>query len=635
MCGIVGKVSFRQGQHIQREDIITMAENVHHRGPDDAGFYISKKKHVGLGHQRLSIIDLSAAGHQPMCNEDGSIWIVFNGEIYNFQSLRQPLVEKGHIFKSHTDTEVIIHLYEEYGEDCLQYLRGMFAFAIWDEKKQKLFLARDRLGKKPLKYYIGDHFLVFASELKAFIDMPGVPREIDEEAIHHYLTFQYVPSPMTGFKEIKKLSPAHFLTVDLSHSTPKIHESQYWHLDYGYKRNLTIPEWEELFTEKFNESVRMRMIADVPLGVFLSGGLDSSLVVSSLAESSSRPIKTFSIGFGYEKYNELPVAQKVASQFQTDHTVLSVQPDIIDLIPRLAYSYEEPYADSSAIPTYYISKLAREHVTVVLNGDGGDENFAGYPWHFYHKLSTQFERMPLFLRQLLAGNRQLLSLLEHHSTSARRLSIFIQSLKLPRAQRYLLYFTSSYFTSWEKRNLYTDAFQRDCKNFSSERLLQILYQTSSSDPVDQALGTDIHSYLPDDLLVKVDIATMMNSLEARSPFLDHELVELVASMPSHLKLHGRQGKFFIRNLAKNRLPDAVTRGKKKGFMVPLGYWLNGELHSYLKDILLNPQAHIHRYIRPEAIRHLILEHSYGKIDHGSRLWSLLMLEHWFKNYFRA
>lgn len=632
MCGIVGKLYFTEGREVKREHIQAMSDTLHHRGPDDEGFYM--KGSVGLGHRRLSIIDLSPAGHQPMSNEDGTIWIVFNGEIYNFLELRKGL-EHGHTFRSHTDTETIVHLYEEYGERCLQYLRGMFAFAIWDEKERKLFVARDRLGKKPLKYYMGKDVFLFASELKAILKDPAVPREVDPEALHHYLTFQYVPNPRTGFQGIRKLPPAHYLTVTFNGKAPEVSEpQQYWKLDYTRTLNLPKEEVQQEILSRFEEAVRMRMVADVPLGAFLSGGIDSSAVVAMMARHSTQPVKTFSIGFPEASHNELPFAKRIADEFHTEHTEFVIEPKALDILPKLVFHYEEPYADSSALPTYYVSKLTRQHVTVALNGDGGDENFAGYPWHVFQKIAARLDRTPRAFRKVVFD--LLLAKLPRQlqSTFWRRAAIFARTHRLPRGERYLSYYTSSFFTEEEKWKLYTKAFAAELKGRKSRELYASLYNASGiTDPLNEALFTDINSYLPDALLTKVDIASMASSLEARSPFLDHQFMEFAAQIPSDMKMPGYTTKALLRSTLAGILPQEILTAKKRGFMVPVDSWFRSSLRQHVAETLLNPTARIQAYITKAAISRLIEEHVRGKINHGSRLWSLLTLEHWLQMFF--
>lgn len=631
MCGITGKIYFND-KRVSEQEIHEMNERIKHRGPDDGGIYINPKGNAGLGHRRLSIIDLSPLGHQPMANEDETVWIVFNGEIYNFQSLRPDLEKKGHRFRSKTDTETIIHLYEEYGEECLKYLRGMFAFAIWDEKKQRLFLARDRAGKKPLKYYIGKDFIVFASELKAFIDMPGVPREPDYNAIHHYLTFQYVPHPLTGFKDIKKLPAAHYLTIDLSGTTPKISEPvRYWKLDYSKKLNLKEEEWEELILKKLDEAVQLRMISDVPLGAFLSGGVDSSAIVALMARSSSKPIKTFSIGFTEKRFSELPYAREVATRYSTDHHEFIVEPKAIDVLPKLVYHFEEPYADSSALPTFYLSQITRDYVTVALNGDGGDENFAGYPWYNVLQLNALYRKMPYAFRRIGQVGVEALHKMFLHSLLFRYGSIYGKGSL--HEQAYLHSELLAYFCEEEKNHLYNEEFSALFNKKSTWNFLDQYYAESNNlGAIDSALYTDINTYLADDLLPKVDIASMAVALEARSPLLDHEFMELSAQMPSSLKIKNGEKKYIFKKLLEPLVPNDVMYRKKQGFGIPLNDWFRTSLKEYARENLLSSDAFIGKIFKREKIKNMLKAHEQGSKD-GRRIWLLLTLELWHRKFF--
>lgn len=627
MCGIVGKVHFN-GSPVDQQLIRRMAGAIKHRGPDDEGSYFHDG--VGFGFRRLSIIDLSPAGHQPMCNEDGTIWIIFNGEIYNFQELRPDLEKLGHRFSSHTDTETIIHLYEQYGERCVEYLRGMFSFAIWDQKSRKLLLARDRVGKKPLKYHLSSTGITFASELKSILLDPTVKKEMDSDAIHQYLSMQYVPHPATGFVGIKKLPPAHYLSIRLRDgSPPDVNLKKYWSLDYSKKIYLSESELHGQILRRLEEAVKIRMIADVPIGAFLSGGVDSSAVVAMMAKHSVKPIRTFSIGFDEMSHNELPKAKIISQLFSTEHTEFIVRPNAMDILSLLVHMYEEPYADSSAIPTYYLSQQTRREVTVALNGDGGDETFAGYPWYAYQKLASLFDRIPLRYALIVAQKTLELFGGSESSTFLRRAYIFFRTHRWQKPERYLSYFTSSYFTDWEKRSIYTDAFHAAIRQDDWQAPFRELYLAGTSpDPLDQAQFADINSYLPDDLLVKVDIASMANSLEARSPFLDHRLIEFAASIPANQRMPRYSTKELLKHSLRKVLPDEILFAPKQGFSVPLGAWFRGELNQFAKQMLLDPQSRILKLIKSESIRRLLGEHERGRVDHGSRIWSLLTLAIW-------
>lgn len=635
MCGIVGKLSFDLDKPIDESLVRRMADKVRHRGPDGEGVYLSPDRRSGLGFRRLSIIDLSDRGSQPMTNEDGSLWIVFNGEIYNFQELRKDLEKRGHPFRSNTDTECILHLYEEKGAECLHDLRGMFAFAIWDERKQELFLARDRLGKKPLKYYHDGAQFVFASELKALFEVPGVPKEIDHEAIDEYLTYQYVPHPKTGFKNIWKLEPGHYLVVKADGSIIK---KRYWNLDFTKKLTLSEHEWEERILAKLRESVRMRLTSDVPLGAHLSGGIDSSLVVALMAEEMKESVKTFSIGFGESDYNELPYARLVAERYKTDHHEFMIKPDAIEMLAKLAYQYEEPYADSSALPTWYLSQLTKRQVTVALNGDGGDENFAGY---------TRYNAMQFFELLRFVPAKRLLA-------ETNRLAYAVTKQKIfQKGYRFLSSYATSpvdfylriidYFSQEEKNFIYTREFKEATKNSRWCSFINSLSLFPSLDGrgrgeggglhwLDQLLAIDINSYLPDDLLVKVDIASMAHGLEVRSPFLDHEFMELAAQMPSRLKMCWGAKKYLLKKIARQYLPSECVDRPKQGFGVPLEHWFRGDLLPYLREQLLDQKFLAHGFFTREGIERLIDDHASHRQNYANHLWALLVLREWLKNF---
>ncbi len=632
MCGICGKLNFALGDAVNRDLIHSMADVLYHRGPDDKGVYIDGS--IGLGHRRLSIIDTSPDGHQPMTNEDGTIWIVLNGEIYNFQKLRAGLMERGHTFRSKSDTEVILHLYEEKGMDCLDDILGMFAFAIWDAKKKSLFLARDRLGKKPLFYYLNNDTFIFASEPKAILKDPAYTVEPDLEAIHHYLTYGYVPSPYSAFKNIKKLPPAH--TLFLKDGRVKI--ERYWKLSYNKKLSLNKKNGlssesaicEEII-DRLREAVKIRMISDVPLGAFLSGGVDSSIVVALMSELSSEKIKTFSIGFHEEEYNELAYARVVAERFGTDHHEFVVKPDAVEILPKLVWHYNEPFADSSAIPTYYLSQLTRQHVTVALNGDAGDENFAGYDRYLANQLACRYEKIPLILRKGTEWTVKKLPDSGRPKSFTHRTKRFFEAVSEEPERRYSRWM--SHFNNERKNDLYTDEFKEQVGSSDSVDLLLDAYASSDAeDFIDATLDVDVNMYLAGDLLVKVDIASMANSLEARSPLLDHRFMEYVASIPSGLKLKGNVTKYIFKKAVKNILPDEIINRPKMGFGVPIDHWFRNELKEMAYDILLGKRAVERGHFRKETVQTLLDEHSSGKAHWHYLLWNLLMLELWYREF---
>ena len=624
MCGICGKINFHN-EPVDETLLKRMASTIAHRGPDDEGIYV--KDGIGLGHRRLSIIDLSPLAHQPMSNEDGTIWIVFNGEIYNFLDLKKDLIKRGHIFRSHSDTEVILHLYEEEGTECVQKLRGMFAFAIWDDNNKSLFLTRDRVGKKPLYYWYDKNTFVFASEIKAILQDITFQRRPDYLAIHHYLTFQDVPSPLNAFEGIKKLPPAHYLIL----KNGQIEIKRYWKLSYLPKHKLGVEEIKREIVERLKEAVKIRLISDVPLGAFLSGGIDSSATVALMAGMMDEPVKTFSIGFKEESYNELRYAKMVAERYKTDHTEFIVEPKAMEVIDKLVWHYNEPFADSSAIPTYYVSKLAREHVTVILNGDGGDENFAGYGRYAANEFSRKIHNF--FPTPAARAILPFVMLLPHGKDPKNffwRLKRFLQEyLKSPelRNGHWLCHFTNEM-----KSELYTDGFT-DKVSVDSFELLFDKYRDAEADSfLDKTLYADVMMYLPDDLLVKVDVASMANSLEARSPFLDHEFMEFVAGIPSELKLKGRTTKYILKEALRGILPDEVLFREKMGFGVPIDHWFRNELRDMAYDVILSERAIARGYFKKEAVEKILDEHVSGKWNWHYHIWNLLMLELWHRMF---
>jgi asparagine synthase (glutamine-hydrolysing) len=621
MCGIAGQITF-DNSPVSRRRISSMGTRLRHRGPDDAGVYVHGG--IGLAHQRLSILDLSPAGHQPMSNEDGTVWIVFNGEIYNYQELRARLSDR-HAFRSRTDTEVILHLYEEFGLDCVAMLRGMFGFAIWDSQARRLVLARDRVGKKPLYYAVNQDGLTFASELKALV-VDGPPREIDPIAVHHYLTFQYVPTPWSIFQGIRKLKPGHLLVCENGMLT----ERAYWTLSYRKPRaERGEEEYREEFLALLQEATRLRLVSDVPLGAFLSGGMDSSAVVALMSQLTNRPVKTFSIGFKEDTHNELPYARQVASQYGTEHHEFVVEPSAVDILPTLARVFDEPFADSSAIPTYYVSQLSRQFVTVVLNGDGGDELLAGYSR--YHALPVDRLLSDFCRMSTQKQVRELVRRLPVRGTLLTRLKNKLERFCQPFSHTYLG--RICYFSPEEKREFYTSGFWGKVESEDSlDLLIEWFESIKGSDLLDQLLGVDTMSYLPDDLLVKVDRATMAHGLEARSPLLDHRLVEFCAALPVEYKMRGGEAKYLLKAVMKDKLPASILRRPKMGFGVPIDEWFRGKCRTMVEDILLSSRSLQRGYFEPGKIRRLVTEQQQGRASYGSRVYALLMLELWHREY---
>ncbi len=626
MCGIAGIVHL-DGSPIETALLDRLTDALTHRGPDGRGTCVHGN--VGLGHRRLKILDLTDAAAQPMVSEDGEVALTFNGEIYNFQEIRRFLMERGHRFLSTGDTEVLLRLYCEEGERCIERLRGMFAFAIHDRRKGKLLLARDRVGKKPLKYFVSGRVFAFASELKALRVLPQCPREMDAEAVHHYLTAMYVPSPHTGFSGIRKLGPASVLTVDVRQSSIG-EERRYWALRYEPEEGVPLQAWKERVLGTLEESVRLRMIADVPVGAFLSGGIDSAAVVAFMARHSPHPVKTFSIGSPMETHNELPYAKLMADRLGTDHHPIVVQPDIVHLLPLLVATYEEPYADPSAIPTYLIAREARKEVTVALNGDGGDENFLGYLRYPILRFSLFWERFPQGVHRGALALARLYHRFAQTTLSYRSLR-FQQSMPMPWPQRYLQYL--SFFTEEEKRRLYhpefAAAFPRTDAWFAS---LTASARGRARDPLQQAAGMDIGTYLADDLLPKVDLGSAAFGLEARSPLLDHRLLELTSRIPPRLKLRGLATKWIFRKMLSGLLPPATLRKRKTGFRLPLDRWFRTELKSFVSDRLLAHSSPLHSILARSALEQFLREYHASHVDFSDHVWALLWLDEWMRQY---
>ena len=618
MCGITGELSSAGTDGALLRD---MCDALRHRGPDDEGTLVEEP--VALGMRRLAIIDVDH-GQQPVYNEDRSIAVVFNGEIYNFGELRRGLLTRGHTFRTEGDSEVIAHLYEERGADCVQELRGMFAFAVWDRGRHRLVLARDRVGKKPLHYSITPTGIIFGSELKALLRHPAVGRNVDLEALDHYLTFQYVPAPFSILQGIRKLPPASVLVYESGEATV----SRYWQLDPRTKTTATREESVERTRELIREATRIRLMSERPLGAFLSGGIDSSLVVAAMAEASTGPVKTFSIGFEDERFDEREHARAVANAFSTEHHEFVVKPDPLTTLDSVAGAYDEPFADSSAVPSLEVARVTREHVTVALNGDGGDESFGGYTRYAYN---AGVERLPLpALRPILrAATHYIPSTIETRSPLGR----IRRAARLAEGDACDRYFgLMAYFDEDQKRQLYGDAMRSAVPAGRSSALLRELWESSTAvDVIDRMLDVDVRSYLPGDLLVKVDIATMRHSLEGRSPLLDHVLMEHAAALPSAWKVQGRRTKVLLKDVARGWLPDQVIDRPKMGFGVPIAGWLRGELRDASRDLLTDATARSRGWFDPAAVVALLDEHDAG-VDHSPRLWALLMLEQWHRTW---
>ena len=617
MCGICGIFEPGTGSIVQRSTLKAMADTIRHRGPDDEGFYACGP--VGLAHRRLSIIDV-AGGHQPISNEDGTVWIVFNGEIYNFDELNRRFLSSGHTFKTRSDTETIVHLYEELGENCFAELRGMFSIALWDARKQKLVLARDRVGKKPLFYSWDGRRLLFGSEIKALFPAGGLSKEIDLEALTDYFSYQYVPAPKTIYRHVRKLQPAHYLVVERS----GIREVPYWDLKFDRTQQLSEGEWCEALLAEYRTAVRSRLISEVPLGAFLSGGVDSSSVVA-LMNDFQPPVTTCSIGFSENSYDEANDARAFATSLGANHFEHTVQPRAIDLVAKLAWHYDEPFADSSAIPTYYVSNVARQHVTVVLSGDGGDENFAGYRRYLLTFWEDQVRsRLPASLRRSIFGPLGVMYPKLGWAPRMFRAKSTFQSLARSPIDGYF-YGISCCPPDMKARLLGGDVL-RQLNGYDSADVLRYHYdRASTDDPLSRIQYVDIKTYLVDDILTKVDRASMANSLEVRCPLLDHKLMELVARIPSDLKLRGTQGKYVFKKALERVVPREILTRSKKGFAVPVAEWFRGELKEMAHEVLLERRDDV---LNRSFVESCWNQHQRGQRDWSALLWCVLMFRTW-------
>jgi asparagine synthase (glutamine-hydrolysing) len=618
MCGISGIFEFDRTRIVDRDVVHRMNESLRHRGPDDEGIYVDYG--IGLGHRRLSIIDV-AGGHQPISNEDGTIWVLLNGEIYNYPELSRELRTRGHKFQTRSDTEVIVHLYEEHGEDCFSRLRGMFAIAIWDATQRRLVLARDRVGKKPLYYCADDSKILFASELKAIVAANAQALQMDPEAACDYFSFGYVPAPKTIYKGICKVLPAHYVVV----SAEGLRETPYWRLSFANIEQRSEQEWSEMVREQLCEATRIRLMSEVPLGAFLSGGVDSSSVVALMSKIMNRPVTTCSIGFPEEEYNEADYARQVARQFNTEHHEDMVAPKALEVIDKLAWHYDEPFADSSAIPTYYVSKMARQHVTVALGGDGGDETFAGYRRYLFDHRENQLRNMvPAGVRRTIFG-----PLGQWYPGLAWAPRIFRAKATFQSLSRSPLegYFNSvSIFRPDEKAALFTKDFKYRLRGYDSLDVFRKYYEEAdTADPLSRIQYVDIKTYLPDDILTKVDRASMAVSLELRAPLLDHKLMEMAAAMPSGLKLRGTTGKYIFKKSFESILPNNILYRPKQGFAVPLDRWFRRDLKELAYTAIMKSEDGI---LNRDYLSEIWKQHQSGTFDRSAYLWSVLMFRKW-------
>ncbi|REJ87504.1 MAG: asparagine synthase (glutamine-hydrolyzing) [Planctomycetota bacterium] len=639
MCGIAGGAWTSDGEPLSRDGLQRMAEVLRHRGPDDEGVFLSGGGNggAGLAFRRLSIIDLTS-GHQPLANEDESVWVVLNGEIYNYRELRSELESRGHQFRTQSDTETIVHLYEEHGDEFVTRLRGMFAIALWDETRRRLLLARDRIGQKPLFYRHDAQRLVFASELKSLLEVPGAPRELDPESLDLFLTYQYVPHPRCILKGYAKLPPGHLAVYEQG----RLDVRRYWQAPYcddslpeclsdtalADSDQWSDDEWRRQLRETLTEAVRLRMRSDVPLGAFLSGGIDSTIITGLMQSLSERPVHSFSIGFPVEQFDERSYAREAAEHLGTEHHEYVVEPSALEILQKLVWHYDEPFGDSSAIPTMALCEVTRREVTVALSGDGGDELFCGYPRYNAVRLAARIDRLPVWMRRAAGWDlwQKIPSSVEQKSLR-RRGKKFLAAIAQPAEERYLRWI--GIFDEGWRRRLYTDAFREELGGFDSAEFIRSAYaMCGERDIVTRTTCADVHSYLPCDILTKVDIASMAYSLEARSPFLDHHVAELAARMPLRLKQRGSRGKVILTETFRDLLPKSIQNRGKMGFGVPIDHWFRNELRPLVRDTLLDSTARSRGYFEPATVERLIEEHETAQFDHAYRLWHLLVFEQW-------
>ena len=621
MCGICG-LSHSTNQKPERALLEKMNAAIAHRGPDSDGFHVDAG--VGLAMRRLAIIDVSG-GDQPIANEDESVWIVFNGECYNYPEMRAELERRGHQLTTKSDTECIVHFYEDEGDECVKRLRGMFAFALWDEKKKRLLLARDRLGKKPMYYSIQNSTIYFGSELSAVLTALPYKPEINLEAIDLYLSLQYVPDPFTAYEGIFKLPPAHTLVWE----NGQLHIQRYW--DYTYQPKFTASEDElaEELRARLRDAVKMRLLSEVPLGAHLSGGIDSTIIVALMSEFASGPVKTFSAGFEEQNFTELPFARAVAQKYSTDHHEFTLTyGDIPSTLEKIAAHFGEPFADASAIPLYHLSVLTRQHVTVALNGDGGDEDFAGYQRYWLDGFANAYARAPRFLtRSLIPSIANLFPDNADRPVGQSLINGLKRLEQIPEIDRRASILRwGSYFSPRQRSQLWKPEFRFNLNN--AQTLLANQFDSVEGSYLDKTLYTDLHTYLPGDLLVKADRMTMAASLEGRSPFLDHEIVEWSARVPDQLKVKGRSGKYLLKKAFAKEFPESIKGRGKQGFGIPVSAWFRGPLYDWSKQMLLADGSPLHKWLDRDALKQIIDEHQSGRVDHGKRLYALAMLGVW-------
>jgi len=627
MCGIAGFTQFTQREGTL-DTLKTMGNAIYHRGPDAGGEFLDDN--VGLAHRRLSIIDLSEAGNQPMFSADQQLVIAFNGEIYNFLELREQLEQQGYQFNTHTDTEVILALYQQEGVACLEKLNGMFAFALWDKQQQQLFIARDRIGKKPLYYFQQDSRFAFASEIKALLTLPDIPREIRLDAVYDFFAYQYIPDPKSIFKHIHKLPPGHYMTVNAE----GIEIKQYWDISFKHVSDKNENELTDQLFKLLTRSTKRRMISDVPLGAFLSGGIDSSGVVAIMAENSDSPVKTCSIGFDEKRFNETEFAKAVAEQYKTEHHEFTVHQNVKDNLEKIVRFFDEPFADPSLVPTYFVSELARQQVTVAIAGDGGDEVFAGYEKYSIDAIENRLRnKIPRWLRKNTFPKLANL-LAKSNATVCRKGKSLLTSLSLEPDMGF--YISNAMIEDRHWNALVKPEVKNELGDYHPSKVTTDAYRKSDGpDHLAKILYTDMKTYLPGGILVKVDRMSMANSLEVRAPILDKEVIEFSATLPSSLKFNNGEKKYILKQVFKPLLSNDILYRKKMGFSVPLAEWLRGEIKELTKGYLFSTSGGIQQIFDMAMVKQLWQEHQSAKADHSTLLWSMLMYQMWWNNYMQT
>ncbi len=621
MCGICGIIEFNN--IVERPILEKMLDTLIHRGPDDSGIYINKN--IGLGHRRLSIIDLEF-GKQPMTDNENYLTLIYNGEIYNFFEIKEILFKKGHKFKTQSDAEVLLYAYKEWGIDCLNYINGMFAFAIWDEKKNQLFIARDQIGIKPLFYYYDKDRFVFASELKTILQHPNIERKINLSALSDYISYQCIPAPETMFQLIKKLEPAHYLII----KDNQINIKKYWEVNFNKKIKISEIEAIDETFNYFKYIVKQHLISDVPIGLFLSGGIDSTLVTTAVKEITSKEIKTFSIGFDYEPISELKYSRFVAKTLETEHTEIILKPEVLNILPKLIEHYGEPFADSSAIPTYYISNETKKYVKVAIAGDGGDELFAGYEVFGQLNLIKNFNPLLTLFQPFIKSIKNIYG----KKDSKRKIAKLLRFLTIISSNKNKIYplLRCTYYNEL-KENLFNEKFKRRINIINSyQKYLDIFNKTNTKDFIEKMLEIDLKFTLPHLLLTKVDIASMANSLEVRVPFLDKRFVEFSASLPVETKIQKNTGKYILKKILKKYFPDDFIYRKKMGFSIPLNKWMCEEMKDYIKDILFSDTKINSTFFNEKYIEKLYKEHINKKEDNSATIWMLIILKLWINRF---